>query len=475
MTIAVKKLLFLVFLCLSLNMYGEKALLIGIFKNAPMNDRIELKVAHYYIDGHAETHRALIKNGQFSIEADLIEPQYVTLSYKTGYKILYLEPNDTLIVESDIFQFPRSVKFSGKGGYNNELLSQFLAENPINFNEFSKLRYKINNHWSTVDREIDQAMNRMKPDAFMAFLDEKMSAQLAFMDAYILANPNKTSATFRDFLTAEVLYTRALRILIYGNVYKVMHDIDPAFFEALYEVSTHCDAVGSPAYRRYILALFAHKSKVERTNDDFSYQYLTSADLLSGSSLAFFRSEIICNALKEERYTDALPFYTSFLKNNTVEHYEEKVTSLYQKALKISPGTPAPSFSGQTYAGDYISLSAMRGKIVYLNFWASYCTPCIKKMNYFNRHFQELNDAGIEIINVSIDKNIETWQGSVARLGMRGKNLQTLYETDKNIAEAYGVVAVPQYFILGRDGTFESKPVSIKPKAIKARLLELSN
>ena len=466
----------LIFLLFPLFLVAQKAMITGIMKNAPTNDRVELQVHHYYLDGKSDTYRALIdEDDLFTIEADIAEPQFVFLKYHSNYLPIYVEPNDTVFVEADMLRFPMVVRFSAKGGEQNNFLTDFLRQYPINFDEFSKVRYKIGDQWCTMDSNMDARMQAEKVEVFKKAANLKSVAQLAELDAFILNNPGKSSKAFYDFLVAEILYTRAYNLLFYGEIYKNMHDIDPSFFEILYDVPTACQMIGSTAYRHYLMAFMAHRVKHYPSGESvFQQKYLMASDMLKEKSLAFYRSEIIFNGLKDEKYTETLPFYISFLENNQIDIFEEKVADEYERAIRISPGTVAPDFSTVDIDGVERSLSTMRGKVVYLNFWASYCGSCLKKIGEINAFAPEFEAAGVQIVNVSMDKSEDAWRAAVQVQKVLGHNLLSKNIDGNNLGKQYSIEAIPQYFIIGKNGTFETKPHSSKPIDIKNRLLELA-
>jgi len=463
--------------CLFIAIGAQAALVAGTFRNAFANDRVAIIVPHYYIDGKSNTYVAMLNPQlEFNIPFVLSEPQLVFLEFNEERLPMFLSPNDTLLVRADAFKFPLVASFSGKGGANNALLQTYLKENQQDYNEFNNLRFKIGQWWATVETPMNALMESYPPTAFRDSMDHRKLAAVTLLETFDAENPNALSSDFRAWISAEMLYYWAYHLLVYGHVYGNMHAVPPEFFEFLYDAPTLNPMIGSDWYRQFLLALLARQqAKTGKTDQFWAGQYHLAGTLLEGKPLAFFRSEMINIAFSIELYREILPLFNDFLQSNQIPGYDEKVADLYQKFAKVSPGTSAPLFSGEDATGQVLSLVQFKGKVVYLNFWASWCGSCIKKMEYLNEFAPDLKAKGIEIVNVSVDANAEHWKEALATRAFAGYNLLSSEGYPQNIAKAYGVEAVPQYFIIDAKGAFADKARGNQPEDIRLKLLEFSH
>ncbi|GAB4493067.1 MAG: hypothetical protein OHK0019_16230 [Saprospiraceae bacterium] len=454
----------------------QAARITGSFKNARPGDRVELFVPHYYIDGHSDTYWVLLDDQlKFSLEAPVPEPQVAFLVYNYNSLPVFLEPNDTLTVHADGFRFTLPVEFGGRAAGNNRLLQQFYKENPPDYDEMNNVRFKLGHWWASVEPLMHERMENLAPAEFKSFLDSRKANSLTVLQNFSNQNPGGLTLAFSKWISAEITYSWAYHLLFYGQVFGARHSVQPDFFEFLYESPNYNEAIGSDWYRQFLQALIAwHLAKDGQTENYFAGQYTLAGEMLRGKPLAFFRSEIIRLAFTDERYREILPYYTDFIKTNEFPAFEAKVTGLYEKVARISPGTPAPSFIASDEKGHQVSLAEMRGRVVYLNFWASWCGTCLEKMEAFDKYAAELAQLGIEIVNISIDENPSKWKSLLAQRGFKGHNLLASSGNERNIAAAYGVEAVPQYFIVGKNGMFADKAPESKPEAIRAQLVSLT-
>ena len=134
-----------------------------------------------------------------------------------------------------------------------------------------------------------------------------------------------------------------------------------------------------------------------------------------------------------------------------------------------------PPFAGKDYftAKDF-SNSSLEGKVIYLNFWASWCGACVKKMEFFRAFAPELETAGVAVVNISIDENEQSWQDALQETPFPGLHLLAKSYPEQALAATFGVQAVPQYFIIDNKGRISQKPYSSQPNDILLRLIDVT-
>ncbi|HMX39701.1 MAG TPA: TlpA disulfide reductase family protein [Saprospiraceae bacterium] len=443
------------------------------FKNAAPGDKVEVYVPHFYLDGKSGSYTGTL-DGQLQCRIEVCVPkaQVAFVVFSDDRLPIFLEPEDTLLLRSDAFQFPLAVHFGGRSGANNALLLQYFREFPHDWDEFNNLRLKVGQYWAPIEEPLNRLMEDLPVDSFRRRRDALRVAAYALYEAFGNEHPDALTPAFEDWMEADVLYTWAHALLFYGQVYGGRHFVQPEFFDFLYEAPIIGEQLGCDVYRQFLMLLMARQQLKQGKSADNFYagQYALAGDLLDGEAQAFVRSELITFGFWGERYREMLPCYNDFVQHNRFPAYDEKVQGLYSRISRVAPGSSAPAFRVKDAAGHTVSLEGLRGKVVYLNFWASWCAACIRKMEILDPYVPELHSQGIEVLNISIDQNPISWQASIEKHGFRGTHLLST-ETD-NIAAAYQVEAVPQYFIIGRDGKFLEKAASNQPDDIRQRLME---
>ena len=148
------------------------------------------------------------------------------------------------------------------------------------------------------------------------------------------------------------------------------------------------------------------------------------------------------------------------------------------KRLKIGPvpaGTLAAPFEMPSLDGSHVTSKELAGKIVLLNFWATWCGPCKDEMPAFERLRKTLDQDKFALLTVTTDLQRD---GIRQFLGSLGLHLPVLFDEDREVSGAYMVRALPTTVIIGRTGTVLGRAVGPRvwdsPEAIDLmqRLME---
>mgnify|MGYP003700672623 CR=1 FL=1 len=115
------------------------------------------------------------------------------------------------------------------------------------------------------------------------------------------------------------------------------------------------------------------------------------------------------------------------------------------------PPVPAPSTAFQTLSGATVSLADFRGKVVLVNFWATWCAPCVREMPNLERLHQALVGEGLAVLAVSNDRGGSAVVNPfLARLDLQ--HLPVFLDPKGALAQAFALKGLPTTFVIGRDG-----------------------
>lgn len=184
-----------------------------------------------------------------------------------------------------------------------------------------------------------------------------------------------------------------------------------------------------------------------------------------------------------------LMFLDNFPREKYAALHNEVVMALYAKypdhqlvkekyAVETSPATAtsigaiAPDLAFPDPDGNIRKLSDLRGKVVLLDFWASWCRPCRGENPHVVAMYQKYHDKGFEVFSVSLDRDKESWKRAIAADGLVWPNhVSDLKYWSSEAARTYGVSSIPSTFLLDQNGRIIAK--NLRGEALSNALKQL--
>lgn len=162
-------------------------------------------------------------------------------------------------------------------------------------------------------------------------------------------------------------------------------------------------------------------------------------------------------------------FFERYLMNNkTLDEVLAFYANLTDRVKKSAPGVAlrkkidemeqvnvggmAPNFKLMTPEGKEFSLYDLRGRIVLLDFWASWCGPCLAEVPNLKAIYEKYHDKGLEILGVSLDEKEAAWKGAIERKGLTWKHVSSLKGWKCPVAKRFKVTGIPRMYIIDAQG-----------------------
>ncbi|WP_443937962.1 TlpA family protein disulfide reductase [Pedobacter sp. MW01-1-1] len=160
------------------------------------------------------------------------------------------------------------------------------------------------------------------------------------------------------------------------------------------------------------------------------------------------------NSLSKEAYHSAAEQLNS-LCSGTIEAYKQRKNGVADSFA----GKPSPKFNNYENAkGGYISLDDLKGKYVYIDLWATWCTPCIAEIPSLKVLEKEYHGKNIEFVSISVDtdKAQAKWKKMVVDKGLEGIQLRADKDFGSDFITAYGVNSIPRFILIDPQGNVVS-------------------
>ena len=116
---------------------------------------------------------------------------------------------------------------------------------------------------------------------------------------------------------------------------------------------------------------------------------------------------------------------------------------------KASPNAPAPDFTLRQLDGPNLRLGEQRGRVVMVNFWATWCGPCRVELPHLARLHDKYHRAGFVLLGVNIDDDANAAKALASKLGLK---FPVLFDSQKKVVAAYDLNAMPATVLIDRDG-----------------------
>jgi cytochrome c biogenesis protein CcmG, thiol:disulfide interchange protein DsbE len=130
-------------------------------------------------------------------------------------------------------------------------------------------------------------------------------------------------------------------------------------------------------------------------------------------------------------------------------------SSIHEKLVNV--GDSAPNFTITAENGRPISLSNFGGKVLVLNFWATWCPPCVEEMPSLNKFAAAFKDKGVVVLGVSVDKDANAYKQFIRQLDPA---FLTVRDPEMKINLEYGTVQYPETYIINSQGKVVNKIIS---------------
>lgn len=150
------------------------------------------------------------------------------------------------------------------------------------------------------------------------------------------------------------------------------------------------------------------------------------------------------------------------------------LASVVVQAAEVSG--PAPDFTLKSRSGSNVRLSELRGEVVMINFWASWCGPCRQEMPHLETLSREFADYGFTLLGVNVDEKSELADKLLAQIPV---SFPILFDPTSQVSKLYKVDAMPTTLLIDRDGNLRHLHRAYRPgfenmyrDQIKALVLE---
>jgi len=373
---------------------------------------------------------ALNENGEFYDTIHLDQKGYFYFSDGREQAELFLFPGDSLHIALDTKKFDESIVYSGSGAEkNNYLVQKFLKEEAVGSSSaelFSLNPTDFKSKFKKHTEELEKELNSSKAEEAFKEIEKRnlnygyLSLMAQYPDAHLYFT-GKSPELPEDFLSE-------LDGISYDN-------------EADYELI--------PFYKDLIINKYMIDVEKAKSSEELE------------AMVAKIKSKPIKEDLVSALYYRISSTSPESEKLNEIIQKHAQSEQLKMRAIQktnavknLLTGKPSPKFSYNDINGKKVSLDDFKGKLVYIDVWATWCGPCLQEIPSLKELKKDYKNQNVEIISISIDvqKDFEKWKKMVANKQLDGTQLFADNDWKSEFVKAYGIDAIPRFLLIDENG-----------------------
>lgn len=372
-----------------------------------------------------------VVNGEFSDTLKLTENGYFTFRSGNERTDIYLTPGDSLYISTDMEAFDEKLKYGG----TSEKENNYLAQKQLKTEE---IYLDPQTFFSASPADFKTKLNGFK-DGMMQDLEKA-----------------RLNSDFAELEKKNITYFYHTLVAQYPMAFKYFNQTEAVLPDGFSEdadklsLENESDFNSVPAYKQYVFYKISNKIGDAKTAEETEkvISGIQSPKIKDAVMKEFLLYYVGSGGADAERYNNFIQ------KNATDEKVKKESADAFAKIQKLLPGKPSPKFNYPDTTGKMVSLDDLKGKLVYIDVWATWCGPCIREIPSLKQLEADYHDKDIEFVSMSIDPQAdkEKWLNMVKEKDLKGIQIFADNDWKSGFVQEYGIKGIPRFILIDKNG-----------------------
>ena len=363
---------------------------------------------------------------------------YYSIKYDKEQAQIFLKPGFDLSISFTPNDLGESPKFDGQGADENNYL---VAKTALNKSIHETVQY---DYLSLSEEDYLKSLDSIYNEKLdlLAKYSDKLDEDFVFYEQKGLEFEKGTDLAKFPMMKSYITGDNTFKVSEnYPDPYEGINLADP-------------DLLTIPTYSFFIRNYLAEKTNEVIGNNREKDYYMSYIDVIENEvpsppikqELAYYigKRNLIYTKSLDSLYHKIEPLITK-------QEYASEIKKAYQQLKKIDKGQVSPDFELVNTKNELVSLKDHKGKLVYIDVWATWCAPCIKEFPALEGLISEFKDKDISFISICMEDTTERWKKMIVSKNLKGIQL---FAEDRNVSflKHYMVEGIPRFMLIDKDG-----------------------
>ncbi len=374
----------------------------------------------------------------------------VTIVHGNQKTELIIEPGFSVTIMVDATNFDKTLKYSGK----DSAVANFMASHVLLIG---------------VNSDFPKAFNGLyvkNPEEYIASLKELQNKEMDFLEQH----GRYLSKPFKEYWKANfkyLVYCGMLKYVHFHEMYAKISNPDSSTVLREYEVPKHVpaefndDYLDQLGYRNYLNLYYrwhlisnGYNPSPDKLKLEDSIKNLANANMPLMTK-EYYLAYKLFSGMDIFPLEHSLKDYAEYKNSFSSSEYISAIDGKIGIRIHQSMGQDAPDFTLKSIDDKDVRLSELKGKMVFIDFWASWCAPCIAEIPFIKSLEEHYRNRDIVFVSISSDADNKKWKDAISKYKLDGVHLKDEGGSmDGKVVKLYGVTGIPAHFLIDKSGKY---------------------